>query len=111
MSWASPDHFGLSDKAISAEQLLKIVNTLSSRKAHFELAAAYVDEHGEAHSFQYSVPIEIADKVCGTNKLRWERLMMIEGDDRTFAEFSSDDRAKLWTKNYEEIARLIQHAA
>lgn len=99
------------DKTISAEQLLKIVDTLSSRKAHFELAAAYIDEHGEAHSFQYSVPVKIANEVRGTDKLHWERLMMLEGDNRTFAEFSSDDRAELWTKNYEEIAKLIQHAA
>lgn len=95
------------DKTISAEQLLEIVDTLKSRDAHFELAATYVDEFGKAHDFSYSVPLTIGKEIKGTNKLHWERLMMFKGDSKTFAELDKDHRAEVWTKNYEEIAKVI----
>jgi XTP/dITP diphosphohydrolase len=96
------------DKTISPEQLLKILDTLESRDAYFELGAAYCDESGEAHEFSYQVPVVMADEIRGTDKLRWERLMMFPGDTKTFAELDADDRVEVWTKNYEAIAELIQ---
>jgi|AntRauTorcE11897_2_1112592.scaffolds.fasta_scaffold92681_1 XTP/dITP diphosphohydrolase len=95
------------DKTISVEHLLKIVDTLASRDAHFELAASYVDQQGEVHDFSYSVPITIGKEIRGTDKLRWERLMMFNGDTRTFAELDKDDRAEVWTRNYDQVAKLI----
>src|SRR5688500_9060337 len=71
------------DKTISVDQLLKIVNTLESRDAHFELAACYVDSQGEPHDFAYSVPLTLGNEIKGTDKLRWERLMMFKGDTKT----------------------------
>ncbi len=95
------------DKSISAEQLLKIVDTLESRKAYFELAAAYADNQGQVHEFSYQVPIVISSKIRGNDQLGWERLMMLPGDTRTFAEPGGADRTSLWARNYEAIAQLI----
>lgn len=96
------------DKTISPQQLLKILDTLESRDAYFELGAAYCDESGEVHEFSYQVPVMMSEEVKGTDKLRWERLMMFPGDTKTFAELDADDRVEVWTKNYEAIAELIQ---
>ncbi|HEU4966437.1 MAG TPA: non-canonical purine NTP pyrophosphatase [Candidatus Saccharimonadales bacterium] len=96
------------DKAISPEKLLKIIDTLPSREAYFELGAAYVDEQGMIHEFSYQVPVVMAKELRGSNTFRWERLMMFPGDTRTFAELNADARAEVWTKNFEAIARLIQ---
>lgn len=96
------------DKVISPEQLLRIIDTLNSRDAHFELSAAYLDSQGKTHEFSYQVPITMGREIRGSDKLRWERLMMFEGDDKTFAELDEDDRADVWTKNYEKIADLIR---
>lgn len=101
-------YMAYADKAISVEQLLAIINTLSSRDAYFELAAAYVDEQGQLHEFSYQVPVVMGTQIRGTDKLRWERLMMLPGDTKTFAEGDSDERVGLWNKNYEEIAKLIE---
>lgn len=95
------------DKSISVEQLLKIVDTLESREAYFELAAAYVDEHGQTHEFSYRVPIVMSTEIRGSHELRWERLMMLPGETKTFAESGGSDRTALWSKNYAAIARLI----
>lgn len=95
------------DKRISPEQLLKIVNTLNSREAYFELSAAYIDIDGNVHEFSYQVPIEIGTQIKGNDKLRWERLMKFPGEDKVFAEYGPDERFEVWLKNYEKIAELI----
>ncbi|HSE29210.1 MAG TPA: non-canonical purine NTP pyrophosphatase [Candidatus Saccharimonadales bacterium] len=97
------------DKTISVEQLLKIVDTLKCRDAHFELAATYVDESGKAHDFSYTVPVVIGKEIKGTDKLRWERLMMFKGDSKTFAELDKNEHAEVWTNNYKDIAKLIRN--
>ncbi len=96
------------DKTISPKQLLKIVDMLESRDAYFELGAAYCDESGNVHEFSYRVPIVMSTEIRGTDKLRWERLMMFPGDSQTFAELDPVSRVEVWTKNYEAIAELIQ---
>lgn len=98
------------DKTISAEQLLAIVNTLKSRYAHFELGAAYIDAGGEIHTFSYRVPVVISKEIRGSDSYNWERLMMLPGETKTFAETSSTDREHLWTNNFTEIAKLIHSA-
>jgi non-canonical purine NTP pyrophosphatase (RdgB/HAM1 family) len=96
------------DKTISPEQLLKIVNTLDSREAYFELGAAYIDTKGIIHEFSYQVPVIMAKELRGTKNLRWERLMMFPGDTKTFAELDEDDRVEIWTQNFVNIAKLIE---
>jgi len=96
------------DKSISPEQLLKIINTLDSREAYFELGAAYIDTKGIIHEFSYQVPVTMAKELRGTKDLRWERLMMFPGDTKTFAELDEDDRVEIWTQNFVNIARLIE---
>ncbi len=95
------------DKAISAQQLLAILDTLTSREAYFELAAAYVDDAGEVREFSYRVPVMMATEIRGSDKLRWERLMMLPGESTTFAEGGADERVALFSKNYEAIAKFI----
>ena len=96
------------DKTIDNDHLLKIMATLESREAYFELGAAYVDANGEFHEFSYQVPVVMSEEARGNENLRWERLMMFPGETKTFAEFDADDRLEVWTKNYEAIAELIQ---
>lgn len=97
------------DKTIDNDHLLKILATLDSREAYFELGAAYVDENGIINEFSYQVPIVMSEEARGIEKLRWERLMMLPGDTKTFAELNTDDRLEVWTKNYESIAELIRN--
>lgn len=95
------------DKAIDPDTLLKILDVLPSRDGHFLLAATYVDETGECHNFEYSVPVEFAHEVRGREDLRWERIIKFKDDDRTFAEYPEEERTDVWAKNYRSIAELI----
>jgi len=94
-------------KAIDNNHLIKILKTLESREAYFELSAAYCDNSGKVHEFSYQVPIIMSTEARGDEKLRWERFMMFPGDSRTFAEFDESERLEIWSKNYESIARHI----
>ncbi len=57
------------DKVISPEQLLKILDTLKSREAYFELGAAYCDESGKVYEFSYQVPIVMSTEIRGDGSL------------------------------------------
>lgn len=98
------------DKTISAEQLLKIIDTLPNREGHFELAATYVDDAGTVQAFSYSVPVVFSKETRGDENMRWERIIQFADDSRTFAEYPESERASYWTKNYEAIAELIQNS-
>jgi non-canonical purine NTP pyrophosphatase (RdgB/HAM1 family) len=95
------------DKVVSPEQLLRIVQTLENKTGHFEIAAAYVDEKGNLFEFSYEVPVEFSEVIRGDENQNWERLIKLPGESRVFAEYDSSYRSDLWTKNYEEIAKII----
>lgn len=97
------------DKVIDASHLQKILATLDSREAYFELGAAYVDMSGKINEFSYQVPIMMSKEARGSEDSRWERFMMFPGDSKTFAEFDADKRLEVWAKNYESIAQLIKN--
>lgn len=95
------------DKKVSVAKLLKILDTLSSRDGHFELAAAYVDASGDLHEFSYQVPVEFTREPKGDINQRWERIIKFKDSDRVFAEYPESERSEVWSKNYEQIAKLI----
>lgn len=95
------------DKTVTAEQLVRIVDTLPSRDAHFEIAAAYVDENGELFEASYKVPVTISHAPRGDTQYNWERAIMLPGQNNTFAETPSSERDHLWSGNYKTIADYI----
>jgi len=95
------------DKTISVQALIKIVDTLSHRRGHFNVAAAYLDARGELFETEFSVPVEFATEPRGNSELNWERAIMLEGDTRTFAEVPSETRDHLWVQNYQRVAEFI----
>ena len=97
------------DKTVDNDHLLKILATLNSREAYFELGVAYVDVNGKIYDFSYRVPVVMSEEARGNEKLRWERMMMFPGDTKTFAELNADDHLEIWTENYESIAELIRN--
>lgn len=95
------------EKNLSVENLVKIIKTLSSKKAHFELAAAYIDSSGDIHEFVYTVPVLLSTEPKGDSSRGWDTLIHFENDDRRFAEYGTDERTDVWNRNYIEIAKLI----
>lgn len=95
------------DKQLSVETLVRIVDALPTRAAHFTVAAAFLDSDSELFETEYVVPVQIASEPRGDKSLKWERAIILEGDHRTMAEVPAAERDRLWIRNYEAIADFI----
>ncbi len=89
------------------EVITKILPTLKSRHAHFEIAAGFADADGNIKSFSFNVPVIIELQPRGDLADGWTRLFRFEDDTRTFAEYDANERLDVWNKNYEEIAKIL----
>ena len=94
------------DKTISAELLLKMLSGFQDRSAHMELAAALAVPGNEVFEFVYSVPLKISQNIKGSVR-NWDRVLMLEDGDKTFAEGSESSRVGVWEKNYIGIAKKL----
>lgn len=90
------------DKNIPAEKLLEILDG-EERTGYFEIGAVLGLPNGEVKEYEFRVPIEISDEIRGDER-NWDRLMMLEGENETFAESSGESRLGIWNQNYRDIA-------
>lgn len=98
------------EKNITAEKLTQMLKNLNSTNGHFELAAAFADKDGKIHEFTYSVPVIFETTPRGIPSDGWNQLIRFPEETRVFTEYPSDERNHIWSKNYEEIAKIIsQH--
>ena len=95
------------DKKIPAEKILDLMKDAKDRSAYMELAAAYAKPSGEVKEFVFRVPLKISKKIQGKER-NWERIMMLENEDKTFAESEEKDHVDVWNKNYVAIAEEIE---
>jgi len=95
------------EKNISAEKLSLMLKNLSSTSGRFELAAAFADKEGTIHEFSYTVPVVFETTPRGIPSDGWNQLIRFPEEKRVFTEYPSEERNHIWSKNYEEIVRLI----
>ena len=95
------------DKRISAEILLKLLESYKDRTGYFEVATAYAEPNGKVDEFVFQVPIRFATEERGTLQSGWNRIIMLEGETRTFAEYPEAERTGIWNKNYLAIAAKL----
>ncbi len=93
------------DKKMPAEDLLKLLEG-EDKTGYFEIAAVLGLPNGEIKRYQFRVPIEITDEIRG-NEENWDKVMMLKGEDETFAESSGESRLKIWNRNYRKIAEEL----
>lgn len=94
------------DQNTSAEKLLELLNG-RERTGHFEISAVLGLASGNIKEYSFTVPIEIAEEIRGDER-NWDRIMMLEGSGKTFAESSEESRLEIWNKNYRDIAEYLE---
>lgn len=94
------------DKNLPAEKLLQILEG-HSRTGYFEIATVLGLPSSEIKEYVTKVPIEISERIRGEEG-NWERLMMLEGENKTFSETDSDTRIRIWNQNFREIANFME---
>lgn len=90
------------DKNVPAERLLEILDG-EERTGYFEIGAVLGLPNGEINEYEFRVPIEISEEIRGDER-NWDRVMMLEGENETFAESSGESRLDIWNQNYRDIA-------
>lgn len=98
------------EKHIPALRLLELLRPYTDRTGFFEIATVYADPGGSTKEFIYRVPIHITTEERGTLQSGWSRLLVLEGESRTFAEYPETERLSVWSKNYEAIAVYVSQS-
>lgn len=68
----------------------------------------YAKPDGSFKEFVYQVPITISLEERGELQKGWARVLMLENDKRTFAEYPEQERVSAWNKNYQDIAIFLK---
>jgi len=94
------------NKNINEDNLLRIINSINSTSGKMVLSAVLVG-NGVCKEFEYSVPIQFSKTPKGDLSIGWDRVLMLKGDKRTFAEYPQSERIKAWQSNFDKIAKYL----
>ncbi len=97
------------ERAIPAEKLLKILENFSDRGGYFEVATVFADPSGNYKEYAFKVPILFSTILKGNYSFGWNRIIILDGENRTLAEYKEEERLCVWGKNFESIGRDIEN--
>lgn len=98
------------EKKITARNILKILKNFKDRRGYFEVATVYAEPNGKTKEYSFKVYFSIALKERGKLQTGWPRIIILEGEKRTLAEYPETERLGIWNKNYLRIARNLVRA-
>ena len=95
------------EKRLPAEKVLEIMHDQEDRTGYFEVATVYAQPDGLTKEYIFEVPMEISKQQKGELQSGWNRIISLQGDPRTLAEYPEEERVDVWSKNYEKIAKWL----
>lgn len=96
------------EKKLSAEKLLKILESCDDRTGYFEIATVYAEPSGLVKEFVCKVPIHIKkEEVVPDSRGGWNGLLCLAGEQRAFTEYPEEERLDAWNKNFTDIAKFL----
>lgn len=95
------------EERLTAEKLLKILSHENDRNGYFEISATYAEQNGFHKTFTFRKNISFSDEPKGNFSKGWNRIIVLEGENRTLAQYEEKDRTDIWNSNYKKIAKLI----
>lgn len=82
--------------ALRIERVLKELNGAENRKAHFSCAMTLLNPNGEiAYKIQGICNGSIIKETRGTNGFGYDPIFLVDGDTRTMAELSEDEKNRV----------------
>ncbi|MCS7095312.1 MAG: XTP/dITP diphosphatase [Thaumarchaeota archaeon] len=95
-------------RTLGVHGLLKLMSGVRNRRAYFESAVGYVDTHGLVRVFLGRVEGTIAEKPEGFSGFGFDPVFVPEGETRTFAEMSTDEK-NLFSHRARALRSLVDH--
>lgn len=94
--------------SIGTDGILKLMEGVKNRKAHYREAFAYCEYGKEPVVFTSITSGRIATEKSGEYGMRIDPIFIPEGHRKTMANYNDDERFKLWnTSAYDDIAQYV----
>ena len=98
------------DDTLNENGILKLLDGVENRKAHFEEVLAYCEYGKEPVVFKAITPGTIAKVKSGEYGWSWDFIFIPDGEEKTLANFNDDIRFKYWNMNaYHELAEYLKN--
>ncbi|VVB75815.1 Non-canonical purine NTP pyrophosphatase [uncultured archaeon] len=94
------------NRSIPVLKFVKLLNALNIKSGRMEVSAVLAGK-GIIKQFSFNVPLDFSLVPKGNLAKGWDKVMMLKGESRTFAEYSEDERLTVWQKNFEDISKFI----
>lgn len=94
------------ESRLPAEKLITLIK--KDWTGYFEVATVYAKPDGFTKDFVFQVPITISKEIKG-NRGNWDKILMLEGSNKTFAESTEEENINIWNKNFIEIAKYLSN--
>ena len=95
------------EKKMLASEVLKILKEESDRTGYFEIATVYAEPDGFVKEWIFKVPIRFSTEEKGQLQKGWSKIIILENENRTLAEYPEEERIETWNKNYQKIAKWL----
>lgn len=93
------------DENLPAEKLIEILEG-KKRTGHFEICTVLGLPDGRLKRYKHKVPLRVSEEARG-DRGNWDRVMMLMGAKRTFAETDPAERIDTWNSNFRDIAEFL----
>lgn len=98
------------DDTIKEDGILKLLDGIENRKAHFTEVLAYCEYGKEPITFTSITNGTIALEKSGTYGWSWDFIFIPDGEEKTLANFDDDVRFKYWNMNgYRKLAEYLKN--
>jgi non-canonical purine NTP pyrophosphatase (RdgB/HAM1 family) len=96
------------DKKISEDDLLKIFQNIDDRTGYFEVATILAFPDGKLLRSNFQVKFSLATEARGDLQSGWNKLIVLDGETRTLAEYPETERVEIWQQGYKSIKEQLE---
>lgn len=93
---------------VSNAKLLQLLSAFDDRSGFFEVATVYAQPDGQTKEYIFQVPFMIAQSERGKHQTGINRLIQLDGETRTLAEYPEGERTQIWNQNFISIAQDLR---
>lgn len=95
------------ERKVPASVLLEILRNFKDRGSYFEVAAVFAEPSGETLEYSFRKSFFLSSEERGDLQGGWNKIIILEGEQRTLAEYPESERTYIWNKNYFKIADFL----
>jgi XTP/dITP diphosphohydrolase len=93
------------NRILSPAKLLRLLSAFDDRTGYFEVATVYAEPNGHTKEYVFQVPFSIVEAERGEGQSGINRLIQLDGETRTLAEYPETERTHIWGQNYSALVK------